>query len=520
MSTPSKPAPDKAPTKWTIQFGLPASEILVDDFGCSLWHKFHLPGRMFVFQYHMCFLHKMPPMNEMVLVIPLTTVMTVEKAKSMKVLNNAIEVEHSGKSADGSEDGPTKLFFSNFMKRDTAWEILKRTWDLVTDLSQIKNATEAAEERHRISLSAAPAEVEQIMSSQMSPPSTPPQTKSPTSPARSSPHAAPPLQLPPVAKHSRNLSTHSRNGSLTEDPASPRRRSCTTLASDDTVAFQHALAISFGIPEMEQLVCDAECQIEVRPMDSDGDFPKIKSHMYAFKNYICFTNQESDWAGGASDLAGRTKTWTLKLSNVTNVEKKSVALVVGNAIRICGGKQQFFISGIKDRDEVFIKLDRTWKTSQSMVGITGPQPDPVAREPMPTPPITPPLDAAIPSTTPGSTPGTSPALKPTAAPTAAATATSDGPSSGHSSIHAIAGSVAPWLPYLTASLLVLFALWLVLLMMRLEAVQVRLSSFRSAGAVCPSTADTSSTRGVHDDEMRLELTALQTQVQRLIDRLG
>jgi len=199
MSTPSKPAPDKAPTKWTIQFGLPASEILVDDFGCSLWHKFHLPGRMFVFQYHMCFLHKMPPMNEMVLVIPLTTVMTVEKAKSMKVLNNAIEVEHSGKSADGSEDGPTKLFFSNFMKRDTAWEILKRTWDLVTDLSQIKNATEAAEERHRISLSAAPAEVEQIMSSQMSPPSTPPQTKSPTSPARSSPHAAPPLQLPPVA---------------------------------------------------------------------------------------------------------------------------------------------------------------------------------------------------------------------------------------------------------------------------------------------------------------------------------
>ena len=129
----------------------------------------------------------------------------------------------------------------------------------------------------------------------------------------------------------------------------------------------------------EQLVCDAECQIEVRPEDSDGDFPKIKSHMYAFKNYICFTNQESDWAGGASDLAGRTKTWTLKLSNVsvlmlsvlnaiyqlcllgvsslnvfqvTNVEKKSVALVVGNAIRICGGKQQFFISGIKDRDEV------------------------------------------------------------------------------------------------------------------------------------------------------------------------
>ena len=29
---------------------------------------------------------------QMVLVIPLTTVMTVEKAKSMKVLNNAIEV--------------------------------------------------------------------------------------------------------------------------------------------------------------------------------------------------------------------------------------------------------------------------------------------------------------------------------------------------------------------------------------------------------------------------------------------
>ena len=170
--------------------------------------------------------------------------------------------------------------------------------------------------------------------------------------------------------------------------------------------------------------------------------------------------------------------------------------------------------------QVFIKLDRTWKTSQSMVGITGPQPDPVAREPMPTPPITPPLDAAIPSTTPGSTPGTSPALKPTAAPTVPATATSDGPSSGHSSIHAMAGSVAPWLPHLTASLLVLFALWLVLLMMRLEAVQVRLSSVRSAGAVCPSTADPSSTRGVHDDEMRLELTALQTQVQRLIDRLG
>ena len=29
---------------------------------------------------------------QMVLVVPLTTVMTVEKAKSMKVLNNAIEV--------------------------------------------------------------------------------------------------------------------------------------------------------------------------------------------------------------------------------------------------------------------------------------------------------------------------------------------------------------------------------------------------------------------------------------------
>ena len=42
----------------------------------------------------------------------------------------------------------------------------------------------------------------------------------------------------------------------------------------------------------------------------------------------------------------------LNVFQVTNVEKKSVALVVGNAIRICGGKQQFFISGIKDRDEV------------------------------------------------------------------------------------------------------------------------------------------------------------------------
>eukprot|EP00658_Telonema_sp_P-2_P035475 TRINITY_DN2578_c0_g1_i1.p1 TRINITY_DN2578_c0_g1~~TRINITY_DN2578_c0_g1_i1.p1 ORF type:complete len:548 (+),score=148.40 TRINITY_DN2578_c0_g1_i1:46-1644(+) len=480
------PVSESEAKDWCTVFGIPANSVLIQDFACSLWHKFHLPGRMFVWQHHLAFMHRMPPMNELVVVVPLDDVTSIAKAKSMKILSNAIEIEHKNKGPVG-EPGPTKLFFSNFMKRDETYNVVHRTWKLTTTganrmeiavpppppLPEHPGAAAAADGAHPIP----GAEAEEVTDGTISPPSS----------------------SPPILTA---LPSHKRTDSLGSNKSTH----------------------DFGIPDDEQLVSEIECKVDVSEHESDEDHDKLPGSVYMFKNYICFKAAEEN--GARLRKSESSRQWTLPLRSILTIDKASTNLVLGNAIIMTTAHQKIHLSGIKHRDQVLATLSSLWEISRALVDISGPCPDPVtvSSDPESSPrkraqtldpsALGQSLERQLPSTLPAaegsqlsptSSPADSPALNPQPSP--AGKPADAAPRTPRFELSAL----GPWMPTICATVLALVSLWLICLLCRLDNFTQLSDSRCSVGST--EFFDTA------DDDLKTELNALKAQVQSVLDRL-
>ena len=137
-------------------FNLPPDEVVVDEFLCALYKKILLQGRMYLFENYVCFYSNVFGYQKHK-VIPLKNVTIVRRAKTVKVVPNAIEIVWNGKCE----------FFTSFLTPDSAYKQISSAWNQVCPYGRIfagvdvhkRAEEEEANHRQPTFSSAPPAEI-------------------------------------------------------------------------------------------------------------------------------------------------------------------------------------------------------------------------------------------------------------------------------------------------------------------------------------------------------------------------
>ena len=104
---------------WRMYFDLPETESLRAEYMCALYKKILLQGKMFVFDSYICF-HANVFGYVKKKVIDMRDIAIVRKATTAILFNNAVEIIH---------DGGKREFFTSFLSRDHAYNIIMKNWE-------------------------------------------------------------------------------------------------------------------------------------------------------------------------------------------------------------------------------------------------------------------------------------------------------------------------------------------------------------------------------------------------------
>jgi hypothetical protein len=107
-------------------FNLPPDEVLIEEYLCALYKKVLLQGRMYLFSNYVCFYSNVFGYQKKK-VIALKNVTIVNKANTLKVVPNAIEIVCNGKCE----------FFTSFIFPDKAYRTITAAWKECSQYSKI-----------------------------------------------------------------------------------------------------------------------------------------------------------------------------------------------------------------------------------------------------------------------------------------------------------------------------------------------------------------------------------------------
>ena len=115
-------------------FQLDPSEPFIDDYMCALRKKVLLQGRLFAFEYHLCFYSSLFGYHK-VKTIPFDAIVDISKKKNVG-FPNSIQVQWN------SPSGTKKEFFTSFLSREDAYRLILGQWAQVSEKGREKAATE------------------------------------------------------------------------------------------------------------------------------------------------------------------------------------------------------------------------------------------------------------------------------------------------------------------------------------------------------------------------------------------
>ena len=126
-------------------FNLPPEETLIEEYMCALYKKILLQGRMYLFSNHVCFYSNVFGYQKNK-VIALKNVTIINRAHTMNIVPNAIEIVCNGKCE----------FFTSFIFPDKAYRTITAAWKECSRYSKIFAAADLDQSERTTSTSSVP----------------------------------------------------------------------------------------------------------------------------------------------------------------------------------------------------------------------------------------------------------------------------------------------------------------------------------------------------------------------------